>query len=338
MKTTTMRTLCVIFSEGILLSSCVSSKKYHGSQAEVAKLRADSTRMAQDASTLKQNISAEEQKNADLQKNLEAANNTNAGLQKNVVYYHDYFDKHQAYAVQLNTDLKTTLAPSGITDQDVMQADGIIYVNIGEKSLFKGHSAVLTAKGKELVDNLGQFVKGHDDVDVSVADLQQTNIGVPVETASTSDAAANSTATMDQNTTANTNSSSGNGTANSSSKSKSNTVTDPQPHKMVVHHARRVQPVAGESKAMTYSSGHHKSYASNARMLRIMAWKRQNVVADALLKNGIPVVKLVSQNETGAVLNPQRAKGVQVVLVPGMNNFYKKMSEGPGSQPVGKNP
>src|ERR1700712_2358843 len=172
MKTTTMRTVGVILSAGILLTSCVSSKKYHASQAAVAKLQADSSNLAQQVSTLHQNVSSMEQKNNDLQKSVETSNSANAGLQKNVAYYSDYAGKQTASTTAINDELKTSLAPAGLTDQDIMMTDGKIYVNISEKSLFKGKTAVLTTKGKDLVNGLGQFVKSHDAVDVSVADLQ----------------------------------------------------------------------------------------------------------------------------------------------------------------------
>jgi len=82
MKTTTMRTVGVIFTAGVLLTSCVSSKKYHASQATVAKLQSDSAALAQQVSSLHNDVSSWQQKNADLQKNVESANANSAGLQK----------------------------------------------------------------------------------------------------------------------------------------------------------------------------------------------------------------------------------------------------------------
>jgi predicted RNase H-like nuclease (RuvC/YqgF family) len=336
MKTTTMRTVGVILSAGILLTSCVSSKKYHASQAAVAKLQADSSNLAQQVSTLNQNVSSMEQKNNELQKSVEASNSTNAGLQKNVAYYTDYAGKQTASTTAINDELKTTLAPAGLTDQDIMMADGKIYVNISEKSLFKGKSAILTSKGKDLVNGLGQFVKSHEAVDISVADLQMAT-SPEVGTEST-------TTTMDANGTSTT---SGNTAATSKTRSTSATKDDSNTeavkkvhHSVAVHHAKKA-PVAasGESKAVAYSSGKHKYSAerNNRAAARAIAWKRQTIVADALLKNGIPKVKVVSQLPNGELSSTQ--KGVQVVLVNDMDNFYKHMSETPNAaQPVSKNP
>jgi len=348
MKTATMRTAGVIFSAGILLTSCVSSKKYHRSQDEVAKLRSDSTALAQQASTLQQNLTTTEQKAADLQKSVETANTTNSGLQKNVAYYTDYSTKEQASTKQISDELKTTLAANGLTEQDILLSDGKIYVNIGEKSLFKGSSAILTSKGKDLVNNLGQFVKGHDAVDVSVADLEQANGSSGPSADNNMGTTPNTTASTTQGST--TTSSSTTATNNnadytaSANRTKDNTsmTTDKTAHKVAVHHKRKVQSTAtttGETKAVAYSSNHHNKYTaerSRRSTARAIAWKRQNAVADALLKTGIPKVKVVAQDQpetTGG------QKGVQVVLVHGMDEFYKHMNEAPAAgQPVSKNP
>jgi len=357
MKTITMRTAGAIFSAGILLTSCVSSKKYHRSQDEVAKLRNDSTTLAQQASTLQQNLTASEQKAADLQKSVETANTTASGLQKNIAYYTDYSTKEQATTKQISDELKTTLAANGLTEQDILLTDGKIYVNIGEKSLFKGSTAVLTSKGKDLVNNLGQFVKSHDAVDVSVADLEQanatsgpsamdnngTNSGTSTSgTASNGNMSSttdNSGATTSSSTATNNNADYS--TAKNRTKDNTSMTTDKTAHKVAVHHRKATPRAASgsETKAVAYSSNHsNKLSAERTRRstARAIAWKRQNVVADALLKTGIPKVKVVAQDQpetTGG------QKGVQVVLVHGMDEFYKHMNEAPAAgQPVSKNP
>ena len=335
-----MRTAGAIFSAAILLTSCVSSKKYHRSQDEVAKLRNDSTTLAQQASTLQQNLTASEQKAADLQKSVETANTTNSSLQKNVAYFTDYTTKEQATTKQIRDELNTTLAANGLTEQDILLSDGKIYVNIGEKSLFKGSSALLTTKGKELVDNLGQFVKSHDAVDVSVADLDQAtgtggNTAMMDNNGTSSGSASNSN--MPSSTATNNNADYS--TAKNRTSDNTSMTTDKTAHKVAVHHKKKVQAASGETKAVAYSSNHHNKYAaerSRRSTARAIAWKRQNAVADALLKTGIPKVKVVAQDQpetTGG------QKGVQVVLVHGMDEFYKHMNEAPAAgQPVSKNP
>jgi outer membrane murein-binding lipoprotein Lpp len=356
MKTATMRTIGVIVSSGILLTSCVSSKKYHRSEAEVAKLRSDSTTLANQGTSLQQSLTAEQQKNADLQKSVQSAASTNTGLQKNIAYYTDYAGKEQSSVKQIKDELNTTLASSGITDQDVTLIDGKIYVNIGEKSLFKGNTAALTTKGKELVDNIGQFVKNHEAVDISVADLQQATAGVAdngMNNSTDNNATAANTDQNNQSSTAanNTNNNSKNtrtkrpavteGNTDGSAAAATDKTTVRKNTVAVTHHKKVTHTAAasGEGKAVAYSSGKHNKYTTerNRRnMARVIAWKRQNTVADALLKNGIPKVKVVAQDQPE---NENAQKGVQVVLVHGMDDFYKHMNEAPAAgQPVSANP
>ena len=335
MKTTSMKTVGAIFSAGILLTSCVSSKKYHRSQDEVTKLRQDSTMLAQQSSSLQQNLTAEQQKAADLQKSVEAANSTSAGLQKNLAYYSDYVGKEKSSVDQMKGELTTTLVSAGLTDQDITQTDAKIYLNLVEKNLFKGNSTTLSAKGKSIVNSIGQYVKGREGVDVSVADLELANGGAAGTTA------------MESNSTTTTTTTTGNA-GNNDMASSSGTTTRTKAHSATKRHSnsapmasssrKRTQVGSGESKSVTYSSGHKSSAMSSARARRAIAWQRQNAVANAFLQNGLPKVKLVAQNQAYGEGNASAQKGVQVVLTPDMDTFYKNMSEGPSGQPVGKNP
>ncbi|HTL08321.1 MAG TPA: hypothetical protein VL307_08705 [Chitinophagaceae bacterium] len=353
MKTTTMRTVGVIFSAGVLLTSCVSSKKYHASQAAVAKLQSDSAALAQQVSTLHNDVSSWQQKNSDLQKSLETANTSSASLQKNVAYYTDFASKQQSSTTAISDELKTTLAPAGLTDQDIMLTDGKIYINMGEKSLFKGNSTALSAKGKQLVSTLGDYVKSKETVDVSVADLELANDG---GTTTTTEMTSSGTTGTSGTTTTSGTGSTGNDMANTSGSNRKNSnvsgnadysnnssaSTKTAKRSVAVHHAKKAPAASGESKSVTYSSGKSNKYTaarSSRTAARALAWKRQNAVADALLKTGIPKVKLVSQLPGTGTPSANAQKGVQVILVNDMDNFYKHMSEAPAAaQPVSKNP
>lgn len=361
MKTTTMRTAGAILSAGILLTSCVSSKKYHRSQDEVARLRTDSTTLAQKDSTLTQNLNAVNQKNSELQQTLETANNTNAGLQKNITYYSDNVNKAKTTADQIKGELSTTLASAGLSDQDISQTDAKVMINLSEKNLFKGNSAVLTAKGKQLVNSIGDYVKGHDGVDVSVADLETVNGTMAASDMSSDNGSMNSNSGMSSssssssgtharsgrpadndntvtNTTGSRESSSANHTRMRSYSSKSSSTAS---RKSSGSSATRstAKSSGSENRSTAYSSGKRKSSAiTSARARKAMAWQRQNAVANALLANGLPKVKVVAQNESVST-DGSGQKGVQVVLSPDMDNFYKTMSTAPAGQTAGtKNP
>jgi uncharacterized phage infection (PIP) family protein YhgE len=338
MKTTTMRTAGTILSAGILLTSCVSSKKYHRSQDEVARLRTDSTTLAQKDSTLTQNLNASNQKNSELQQSLETANNSNAGLQKNVAFYSDNVNKAKTTADQIKGELSTTLASAGLSDQDISQTDAKVMINLNEKNLFKGNSAVLTTKGKQLVNSIGDYVKGHEGVDVSVADLETVNGTMAAADMSSGSSDMSSSSSASTTTSASAKSSGMSHTRTHASSKASGTAT----RKASTGSASRSTAKSSgssENRSTAYSSGKKKSSAiSSARARKAMAWQRQNAVANALLANGLPKVKVVAQNESVST-DGSGQKGVQVVLSPDMDNFYKTMSEAPSAQTAAtKNP
>lgn len=336
MKTTTMRTAGTILSAGILLTSCVSSKKYHRSQDEVARLRTDSTTLAQKDSTLTQNLNASNQKNSELQQSLETANNSNAGLQKNVAFYSDNVNKAKTSADQIKGELSTTLASAGLSDQDISQTDAKVMINLNEKNLFKGNSAVLTTKGKQLVNSIGDYVKGHEGVDVSVADLETVNgtMAAADMSSGSSDMSSSSSTTTSASAK-----SSGMSHARTHASSKASGTATRKASTGSASRSTAKSSGSSENRSTAYSSGKKKSSAiTSARARKAMAWQRQNAVANALLANGLPKVKVVAQNESVST-DGSGQKGVQVVLSPDMDNFYKTMSEAPSAQTAAtKNP
>jgi len=348
MKPAAFRTLAFIGSATILMTSCVSSKKYKASQAEVARLQSDSSSLAKKNTELQSNLTSEQQKSADLQKNVATANTTNSGLTKNLAYYTDYAGQQQASTEQVKTDMASTLASAGITDQDFLVKDGKVYINIGEKSLFKGNGTALTQQGKELVENIGQYIKAHEAVDINVADLQMANAAT---TGNMTDAnmpapAEQSASSMDKSSsTASSNHYSGksshaNANMNDQPSSAKATTDKTATKHVAVHHAKKPTTTASsETKATAYKSNSSNKYTaerSKRTAAKSVAWQRQKAVADALLESGVPKVKVVAQRPS-ATSGSSAPKGVQVVLVNNMDEFYKHMSEAPKTEPVSMN-
>lgn len=372
---TTITSLGGFLAAGILVTGCVSSKKYHRSQDEVARLRTDSTTLAQKGSSLQESLTSQQQKTTELQQTYANEQKTNADLKKNVAYYHDYFNERQTVTSQLKDNLSTTLTPSGLNDADVTTTNGKVYVTLAENTLFRGNSANLSPKGKKLITDLGEFVKSQENVDVTVADLQNTSMDMN-GTAAMSPGMDNNgttgsgTSTVTSNTTgaaytpntavaADGNSSSTTAKTEKTSSYKYNnsynnsgTTTTKYAHhsakksaesgsrSMAAHHTRKTNTATvGEKKSVAYNSGKRRNYTRdrmNNKMVHSIAWKRENTVADALLRTGIPKVKLVSRLENGS--NADGQKGVQVILSKNADDLYKHMSDAPAGQPVSRNP
>jgi hypothetical protein len=364
--------VAVICASVVLLSSCVSSKKYHASQDALSKMRADSAAMAQQSAALNQNIATLEQKNTMLNRSLDSMNSGYAGLQKSYTFYQEYFNKQQTTAAQIKDELKNSLGSSGITDQDLQQMEGKIYINLAEKGLFAGNSAVLTSKGKELINNLGQVIKSHDDIEVSVADLSantnsyyamngdpagatttMTNDNITTKTYTTTSKQKKSGGNMDKPSTGNTDQTNAdmdqtNAATDKSMNNKGSMHTNKKTYQTNTDNTRvaykaphtkktNMHVMSAESKSITYSNGNSKKLSS-AKISRSTVWSRQNAVAGLLLKNGVPHVNVVSENELSTdKINSGKQKGVQVILSPDMKIFYKNINNGQPTHSIGIN-
>ena len=117
-----LNTACVTAGAAlILLTGCVSSKKYKASQADVAKLKNDSTQLAQQVSSLNTNVTDLQSKNTTLQGSLDKSNASYAAQQEHLNYYQNYFKDQQTAMNQVSDDLKGALTQAGVANADVEQ-------------------------------------------------------------------------------------------------------------------------------------------------------------------------------------------------------------------------
>src|SRR5580698_1271720 len=112
----------------ILLTGCVSSRKYKTSQAELATARNDSAQLAQKVTSLNGNVNDLQSKNTALQHSLDSSSNNYAAQQKSLDQYRGYFKEQQDTLAQVNEDVKGALTQAGITNGDVQQGNHAIYV------------------------------------------------------------------------------------------------------------------------------------------------------------------------------------------------------------------
>ena len=81
----------------VILTGCVSSKKYHASQAETAKARNDSAQLAQQVASLNGNVHDLQEKNNNLQQSLDKSHSDYAAQEKNLGYYQNYFKDYRLH-------------------------------------------------------------------------------------------------------------------------------------------------------------------------------------------------------------------------------------------------
>jgi len=301
----------------ILLTGCVSSKKYKASQADVAKLRNDSTQLAQQVSSLNTNVTDLQSKNTALQGSLDKSNASYAAQQEHLNYYQNYFKDQQTAMNQVSDDLKGALTQAGVSNADVEQVNNTVYVRLDESELFKKNTNMVTPGGKKALDNLAQVIANRQNVNVYVA-------------ADDSAVAGQNTIVMDKNAA----------------------MDAPKPvhHKHVIHHTAAVASTtpSGNAPASTSTSTasapapkkvHHHYNAEGSMSFnngpghhnRSWALKqgRMVTVANHFLKSGVPKINVRLQQPPADGAEP--SKTIRVIFTPKMDNFTPPQSNSSAS-------
>jgi chemotaxis protein MotB len=304
----------------ILLTGCVSSKKYKASQADVAKLKNDSTQLAQQVSSLNTNVTDLQSKNTTLQGSLDKSNASYAAQQEHLNYYQNYFKDQQTAMNQVSDDLKGALTQAGVANADVEQVNNTVYVRLDESELFKKNTNMVTPGGKKALDNLAQVIANRQNVNVFVA-------------ADDSAVAGQNTIVMDNNAAmdapkpmhhrhvvhhmASTGSTTPSGTASAgTAPASTSTAAAPAPKK--VHHHYNAEG----SMAFENGPGHHN---------RAWAMKqgRMVTVANHFLKSGVPKLNVRLQQPPADGTEP--SKTIRVIFTPKMEDFNPRQSNSSAS-------
>jgi outer membrane protein OmpA-like peptidoglycan-associated protein len=307
----------------IFLTGCVSSKKYKASQAELARVREDSTKLAQQVSSLNNNVQDLQNKNNTLQQSVESANSRNAATQKSLDYYQNYFKDQQTQVSQTSDDVKNALTQAGVSNGDVQQVNNSVHVRLDEDELFKKNSATVSAGGKKALDGLAGVIKNRSNMNVFVGGGDSTSgdmttMGTDNGNASTAAAeppkprhhrrsmASRSSSGTGTSSGASSGGSSGSSNATASSSTAGSTTSGTTPKKKVHHH---------------YSSEGGTAIYNNPRMHnRALALKqaRMVAVADNFLQNGVEKVNVSLRQSS---MNATPGKSIHVVLTPKMEDF-----------------
>lgn len=355
MKTGISRSFAIAGISTLLLAGCVSSKKYKASQAELQRVRSDSAQLAQQVSSLNQNVQTIQQKNTALQQSLDSTSRNYTSSQQSLDYYQTYFTKQQTSITQISQELKDALSQAGLTDQDLQQMNGAVYVSLNENNIFKNNSTTVSTKGQQALNSLAQVLKNHTDVDVTVdndvpaASADQTTTG-------TSGMSNNSTS---YNSTGNSTTTSTTGYASTRtrrpaqsmarSKSKTSNTTDASTQNSTSQaspntaDAQKTTPSrssgaqSGNSTAKVHRKAPRKSsgegavtYSNNAADLKKLSAKtrasytlktgRVNTVAKHLLQGGLPKLN-VAVKQPASYNNATQSNNIKVIISPVMADF-----------------
>ena len=305
MKTKLKTSLFTAGAALIILSGCVSSRKYKASQADVAKLKGDSTQQAQQIASLNGNVQDLQNKNTALQRSLDSSGSSYATQQKNLDYYQSYFKQQQGMMSQVSDDVKNALTQAGINNADVEQTNNTVYVRLDEDELFKKNTTMITPGGKKALDNLSQVITNRSNVNVFVASGDSAIAGTAAMPADNS--MAETKPVHHHHVIHHTAATTGNSGAQTGSTAANTPNGTAQTPKKVVHHH-----YSAEGSMAVYNGPHHNH-----------AWAlkqgRMVTVANHFLKNGVPKINVSLQQPPADGTQPSNV--IKVVFIPKMEDF-----------------
>jgi outer membrane protein OmpA-like peptidoglycan-associated protein len=305
---------CTVAASLILLTGCVSSRKYKASQADVAKLKGDSTQLAQQVSSLNGNVQDLQNKNTTLQRSLDSSGSSYATQQKHLDYYQSYFKQQQDAMSQVSDNVKGALTQAGVANADVEQVNNVVYVRLDENELFRKNSTTMSPAGKKVLDTLAQIIAGKSNVNVFVA---------------TGDSAVAGTNTIAMDNSAMppaprpihhrphpVNHTAANSTAQTSGTQSGSTAANTPSGTAPVHKVHHHYSAEG-STAFNNGPGHH-SHAWALKQGRMVA------VANHFLKGGTPKINVSLQQPPADGTQPSNV--IKVIFTPKMEDFNPQSS------------
>jgi chemotaxis protein MotB len=182
-----MRTLPILFAGVILISGCVSHKKYDAAMDHVNKLRSDSLAYEDQVRGLQAQVYGLEgnvqltaselearkrelkQKDAELKEKAKRMDDLDRKLRMQI-------DAMSA----LHKKVSDALVNFNAEDLSVDMRDGKVYVSLSEKLLFPSGSAVVEPKGKQALGQLASVLNSSKDINVMIEGHTDT---VPIHTA-----------------------------------------------------------------------------------------------------------------------------------------------------------
>jgi len=169
------------FSVILMLSvaSCVSSKKFKASEARVNHLQTDSINVHRSLNDCNADVaSLNQQKSTLLNENTSVLNDlkslsieskmTIADQARRLKKLQDMIQSQKDVMAKLKNSITDALLNYKTDELSVYMKDGMVYVSLSEKLLFKSGSDVVDPKGKEALKSLAQVLNSTKDITVMI--------------------------------------------------------------------------------------------------------------------------------------------------------------------------
>jgi chemotaxis protein MotB len=190
----TLKFMALIFL--LLLSSCVSQKKYTDLENQSARYKNDLKLCDNERMITETNLANEKNKVDKLESQLEYFKSTNTNLlerlsdlsvvsktgAESIKKSLEALNEQNKYIKNLTTsmqrkdslnlvlvmNLKRSLANFDDEDISIEVKKGVVYVSISDKMLFKSGSYRISERAKEVIGKIAQIVNDHNDLDILV--------------------------------------------------------------------------------------------------------------------------------------------------------------------------
>lgn len=336
----------------LLMSSCVSKKKYVQAQNTIEKYRMDSTQMAQTAAGLQQNISSLEEKNKAIQASWDSSKATAQAEMQRWSPLQTYYSEQRTNFTGLHEQLHTALDSSDvISAEDITSSNGRIYVTLDDQVFAGGQ---LSSKGRKAIAEFAGVIKDKDNVVVDVA----SGNSYAAYWNNTAGAMDNSSSDMSGSTASGSTSDDATASANSSdatsSRPTASTATARRSSSATARRSstttRSTRATAARSSATSTarrseSSGRNMSFRSKSASKSKSSWNtniaKATAIAKELHKNGVYNVGMLvpgDKNTTNSTGTTTGRNNFQLIVSPKGDKYYE-MLEGlnpsNGSQPAG---
>jgi chemotaxis protein MotB len=174
--------LLLFFTAALLLSSCISQKKYQASLTREQELLNRNTELSQSLQQLRDQVGNLQGENARLVKQIDDAMkraSESAGManmsqkqleaeQKRLWDLRKLLNEQQQAVENLRKKMADALVGFNSNELQVFVKNGKVYVSLQENLLFPSGSAVVNQKGREALGTLAQVLNVNPDINVVV--------------------------------------------------------------------------------------------------------------------------------------------------------------------------
>ncbi len=169
------RLLIAAVSVSLLMSSCVSSKKYKEAQSSIDNLRRNQRELKEDLNAANSRIQLMENANqaalSQLDEKDQELNTQMSALedqQAKLLQLQGLIDRQKTKTEELRKNMAHALGSFSNDQLSVFTKDGKVYVSLSEKLLFPSGSAEVNKDGKEALEKLAGALQEQPDIHLNI--------------------------------------------------------------------------------------------------------------------------------------------------------------------------